>query len=207
VDLSAIAGALNIGAAGLPPGWELRKAPWSRVATAQSDAALAGCLGIPATHAGIVSGITEKGDLQVASSGWFASPSGDSAFESHVDLTRAASTEESDIAALKGSRAASCLQGWFASLDQSGDQIVGVPSVSAVPVSVVPGERAVSFSVVVVTRLRGADVQVNEQIVFLGDGSVEVALVSESTGPQIAPPVESSVLNGLEHRLISVTAP
>jgi hypothetical protein len=161
---------------------------------------------MPGTQAGIVSGVTEHGGPQVASSGWFASPSGDSAFESHVDLTRAASTEESDIAALKGNRAASCLQGWFASLDQSGDQIVGVPSVSAVPVPVVAGERAVSFSAVVVTRLRGAEVQVNEQIVFLGAGTVEVALISESTGTQIAPSVESSLLNGLEHRLISVTA-
>ena len=60
---------------------------------------------IPRRIAGIVSGVTEHGGPKVESSRWFASPSGESAFESHVDLTQAASTEESDIAALKGSRA------------------------------------------------------------------------------------------------------
>ena len=164
--------------------------------------ALAGCLGLPVSHVGIVSGTTEPGGPQVASSGWFASPIGSaSAFESYVVLTRAVTTEQSDVAALTARPGSSCMQGWFASLDQSGDQIVGVPIVSAVPIAVMSGERAVGFSAAVVTRINGAEVQVNEELVVLGAGRVEVGLVSESKAALMPSSVESSQLNGLEHRL------
>ncbi len=138
------------------------------------------------------------------SSGWFTSPSRASAFESYVLLTQAVTTEESDLAVLSRNRTDSCLQGWFASLDQSGDQIVGVPTVSSVAMPTVAGERAVGFRADVVTRINGADVQVNMELVVLGAGRIEVGLVSESTGSQLAPSADSSELNGLEHRLRSV---
>jgi hypothetical protein len=199
-----IAASLNIEPAELPDGWTAGKAPWARVATLQSDDALAGCLGLPVSRLGILSGNTQPGGPQVASSGWFTSPSGVSAFESYVLMTPAVSTEESDLAVLSGNRTDSCLQGWFASLDQSGDQIVGVPTVSAVAIPAVTGERAVGFRADVVTLIKSADVQVNEELVILGVGRIEVGLVSESTGSDLAPSVESSQLNGLEHRLRSI---
>jgi hypothetical protein len=160
---------------------------------------------MPTSHLGIVTGTPEPSGPLVETSGWFASPSGGSAFESYVGLTQTVPTEESDVSALAGSRTDSCLQGWFASLDQSGDQIIGVPSVSTVAVSVVTGERAVGFRAAVVTRIKGAEIQVNEELVVLGTGRVEVGLVSESAGTPVAPSVETAQLNGLEHRLRSVT--
>jgi hypothetical protein len=142
----------------------------------------------------------------VESSEWFTSSSGALGFESYVVLTQTVGTQVSDIGPLMGSRAASCLQGWFASLDRSGDQIVGVPTVATVPVAVVSGEQAAGFRASVETRINNAEVQVNEELVVIGAGRVEVGLVSEATGAQVTPSVESSQLKGLERRLRSVTA-
>ncbi len=206
VGPGTVAGVLNIVAAGMPPGWTAGGAPWAWVATPQSDAALAGCLGLPVSHAGIATGATQPGGPRVDSSGWFVSPSGASAFESYVVLTNAPATEESDVAALTGNRAGSCMRGWFASPDQSGDQNVGVPTVSSVAVQAISGERAVGFRAAAVTRIKGAEVQVNEELVVLGAGRVEVALVGESIGEQVMSTVESSQVHGLEHRLGSVTS-
>ncbi|MGO9340950.1 MAG: hypothetical protein ACLP6E_00315, partial [Acidimicrobiales bacterium] len=69
-DAGTIARTLNIAAAGLPSGWHAGRAPWARVATPQSDDALAGCLGISVTRLGILSGTTERNGPQVVPSGW-----------------------------------------------------------------------------------------------------------------------------------------
>lgn len=136
---------------------------------------------------------------------WFTSPSGATGFESYVVLTQQATTRASDMGPLMGIRAASCLQGWFASLDQSGDQIIGVPTVSTLPVAALSGEQVVGFRAALTTRIKNAEVQVNEELVFLGAGRVEVGLTSVATGVQVAVSIESSQLKGLERRLKSVT--
>ena len=206
VDASTVSGALNIIVAGLPPGWEVGHAPWSRMATAQSDTSLASCIGLPVAHLGILSGTTEPGGPHVEPSGWFTSQDGSAGIESYVVVANSAATQQSDVAAIMANGTQSCLQGWFASLDQAGDQIVGVPTVVRVPVAALAGERASGFSATVVTRVDGTKVQVNEELVVLGAGRVEVGLVSESTAaPPPAQSVESSELSGLEHRLKAVT--
>ncbi len=204
-DPGAVGGAVNIIAAGLPPGWRTGQSPWPRAATSQSDTALSACLGLPLSHLGIVTGVTEQGGPQVETSPWFTSPSGATGFESYVVLTQQATTRASDMGPLMGIRAASCLQGWFASLDQSGDQIIGVPTVSTLPVAALSGEQVVGFRAALTTRIKNAEVQVNEELVFLGAGRVEVGLTSVATGVQVAVSIESSQLKGLERRLKSVT--
>jgi hypothetical protein len=154
---------------------------------------------------GIVTGTTEPGGPKVESSGWFTSQNGSAGVDSYVVVAPSVTTQQSDVAAIMANRTQSCLQGWFASLDQSGDQILGVPTVAAVPVAALSGERAAGFSATVVTQVRGAKVQVNEELVVLGAGRVEVGLVSESTAAQLTPSIESSELSGLEHRLKAVT--
>ena len=97
--------------------------------------------------------------------------------------TKSVTTQESDVEALTGNGPANCLQGWFASLDRSGDQILGVPTVATASVAVLPGERAVGFRAVVETRIENAEVLVNEELVVLGAGRVEVGLVIEARSP------------------------
>ena len=64
----------------------------------------------------------------------------------------------------------------------------------------------VGFRAVVMTLLKGAEVQVNEELVFLGAGRVEVALWAFPPGRRCAPSIESSQLNGLEQQTQIVTA-
>jgi hypothetical protein len=139
----------------------------------------------------------------VYSSGWIASPvAGQAGFESAVVLNQTVATQESDVATLDAGGAASCFQGWFASLDVSGDAIVGVPTVASMTVSALPGESVAGFRVSVVTRPPGKPQQnVNEELVVMGAGRVEVGLVSESVGTPVSASLEVTELRGLESRL------
>jgi hypothetical protein len=202
-DPRIAAGALNIVSAGLPRGWEPGAAPWSRVATLQADSALAGCLGLPRAHLGVVTDSTSSGGPRVYTSGWITSPvSGQAGFESAVVLNQTVATEESDVATLDAGGAASCFQGWFASLDVSGDAIVGAPTVTSMNVAALPGESVAGFRVSVVTRPPGKpEENINEDLVVIGAGRVEVGLVSESVGSPVSASVEVTELRGLESRL------
>ena len=206
VDLGTVAGGLNIVRASAPTGWQMGPAPWQRASTPQSDDALAQCLGLPVSHVGMLTANAEPGGPAIADSGWFDSPDGVAALESFVVLTQSVSTQVSDLAALMQDRAGSCIEGWFASIDQSGDQIVGVPKASEAPVAVVPGERAAAFQIAVVTRTTDSHLDVNEEIVVVGAGRVEVGLLTESVGAEPAASIEATELQGLERRLRSIAA-
>jgi hypothetical protein len=205
-DARTVAGGLNIVAAGALKGWLPGNAPWPRVATAGADSSLARCLGLPVSDIGALVGTSQPGGPTVYPSGWITQASPNAGFESSVELNRSSSTEQSDVAALGGSGAASCLQGWFASLDVSDDAIVGVPTVKAIDVSRGAGESAAGFSVSVSARSGGTLKEVDEQLVVLGAGRVEVGLVSESTGVPVSPTLEAAELTGLEGRLRTVAA-
>lgn len=203
-DAPTVAGALNIVASGLLASWQPGHAPWSRVATAEANSSLARCLGLPVSHIGALVGIRQPDGPRVYTSGWISDGSGNAGFESMVELNRAVATQQSDMAALDLPGAASCLQGWFGSLDVSDDAIVGVPSVKALTISVGPGERAAGFGVSVSTRTGSTQENVHEEVVILGGGRVEVGLVSESIGGILSPSFESSELTGIESRLRTV---
>jgi hypothetical protein len=206
-DAKTVAGGLNIAATGLAKGWQPGSAPWSRVATTQSNSALAGCLGLPPADLGALIGTSQPGGPPVYSSGWIAAPGTTRAgFESAVVLTPTAATQESDLAALDSTGTARCLQGWFASLDTAGDAIFGVPTVAPWSVSPVAGERAAGFAVSVTTRSGGPMVNVYEDLVFLGAGRVEIGLVGESIGNPVSGSLEAFELSGLESRLRTVAS-
>ena len=80
--------------------------------------------------------------------------------------------------------------------------IVGVPTVASMTVSALPGESVAGFRVSVVTRPPGKPQQnVNEELVVMGAGRVEVGLVSESVGTPVSASLEVTELRGLESRL------
>jgi hypothetical protein len=160
---------------------------------------------LPVARIGVLSGVTEAGGPPVVSSKWFTSAGGQG-FESATVLTGSVSTEESDLSAFSTPHAASCLQGWFASLDAAGDQIIGVPAVQPLHVAVAAGEHGVGFHVSVSTRSEGTQTTLDEDFIILGGGRVEVALVGEAVGSKVDSSVVSSELGGLEHRLQGVAA-
>jgi hypothetical protein len=159
---------------------------------------------LPVSHIGVLVGAGQPGGPAVYSSGWITHSSPDTGFESSVELNRSVVTQQSDIATFDGSGAASCLQGWFASLDVSHDAIVGVPSVKPLDVSAVAGESAAGFSVSVSARSGGTLENVDEQLIVLGAGKVEVGLASESIGAFVSPALEAIEVTGLESRMRSV---
>ena len=206
-DPRTVAGGVNIVAAGALKGWQVGTAPWPRVATAGADVSLARCLAMPVSHIGALVGATQPGGPSVYTSGWITRDSPSTGIESSVELNQSVVTQQSDIATLDGSGATSCLQGWFASLDVSDDAIVGVPSVKALDVSAEAGESAAGFSVSVSARSGGTLKNVDEQLIVLGAGRVEVGLVSESIGAFVSPALEATEVTALENRLRTVAGP
>jgi hypothetical protein len=195
---------VNLTTADLPTGWAPGAQPWVWSATAQADRSLAGCLGVPVGHLGVLTGNTEPGGPTVSDSGWVDSPTApETGFKTYV-VPIEQPTQAYDLSALSSGGAATCLRGWFASLGQSGDQIVSAPDVVTMPVHGLSGQRTAGFKVSLVTRTSQGQVGLDEDIVVLGEGRVETALVSESLGSPVATSVENAQLNGIEHRLASV---
>jgi hypothetical protein len=198
----SVSAVVNVDGAELPAGWRPGRAPWSRVATNGADAALAQCLGMPTSDIGIVTGTTQPQGPPLVPSLWMTSGS-TAGFFSQVALNQSASTVQSDMTALDKRDAASCLRGWFASLDLSGDRIVGVPTVVGFTPAVVAGERVSAFGVSVTESSGGATESVDEDLVILGAGRIEVAVVGEAVGESVDAPVEASLLSGVENRLLA----
>jgi hypothetical protein len=193
---------VNLVVADLPSGWLDGHAPWGRVATAQANAALAGCLGLAPADVGILTGTPQSSAQPEVSSGWVNSSQGSSeGFESAVALLATVPDEVSALSKLTSVSAASCLQGWFASLDVAQDQIVDAPQLTAIHVTAVAGERCVGFRLKIVTRSGNTQASVQEDLIVLGAGRVEVVLLGEAVGAQINSATESSVLSGVEQRL------
>ena len=190
-DPRTVAGGVNIVAAGALKGWQVGTAPWPRVATAGADVSLARCLAMPVSHIGALVGATQPGGPSVYTSGWITRDSPSTGIESSVELNQSVVTQQSDIATLDGSGATSCLQGWFGSLDVSAEA----------------GESAAGFSVSVSARSGGTLKNVDEQLIVLGAGRVEVGLVSESIGAFVSPALEATEVTALENRLRTVAGP
>jgi hypothetical protein len=208
-----VASVLNIDLSELPSGWHSGSAPWRRVATAQSNAALAACLTIPVDDVGIVTGTTTASGPSVLSSNWVTdepqvstgSP-GFTGFESAVVLTSSESVARSDVDALDDPKAPSCLQGWFASLDESGDQIIGVPLTSRFSPSVGQAEVAAGFHISIVTGSTASPQHVDEDLLVVSAGRVEVALLGEALNEKVTSPVEASLVSGISNRLAAEAA-
>jgi hypothetical protein len=202
VTAQTVADTLNIGITDLPAGWLNGSPPWARVATIQANVAFANCLGLPLGHIGIITGLSEPAGNKVLSSSWVDSSARPTeGLESDVSLTPSTSTELEDLQALSSSSAPSCFQGWFASLDETGDQIVKAPTVTEMAVPPVAGERGAALALSLVVKSDGARKSVNEEIAFLGAGRVEVGLITQSIGGLIPASLESGALSGLQQRL------
>jgi hypothetical protein len=208
-----VASVLNIDLSELPSGWHSGSAPWRRVSTLQSNSALAACFGIPPEDLGIVTGTTAPSGQTVVSSRWATdaprvstASTGFTGFESAVVLMSSESIARSDVDALDGSKAPSCLQGWFASLDESGDQIVGVPLISRFSPSVGSGEIGAGFHVSIVTGSTASPRPVDEDLVIVSAGRIEVALVGQALNGKVSSAVEASLISGISNRLAAEAA-
>jgi hypothetical protein len=205
-----VASVLNIDLAELPSGWHSGSAPWRRVPTSAANSALAGCLGFPATEIGIVTGTDAASGPDVLGSSWATDSAhgsaGPAGFESVVVLTGSSSVASSDLDDLGTSKATSCLQGWFASLDETGDQIVGVPSISRFYPAVARGEVTAGFHISIVTGSSRSPRPVNEDLVVISAGRVEVALFGEALSGKVSASVEASLISGISNRLAAEAA-
>lgn len=202
-----VAGVLNIDRSELPARWRTGRAPWSRTPTLEANSALAGCLGMPYADVGIVTAMTSPSGPSVVQSAWVTAPGRISnGFESAVVLTPSLSVAQSDLLALQGSKASACLQGWFASLDVSGDQIVGVPSVTRFSPSVGTGETAVGFHASIVTGPTASPRHISEDLVVLSDGRAEVVLFGQAVGSHVNSQIEASLIGGISNRLSAEAA-
>jgi hypothetical protein len=205
-----VASVLNIDLAELPSGWRSGKAPWPRLSTTQANSALAGCLGIPTADVGIVTGTNAPSGPSVISSAWATNAvhgsTGLTGFESAVVLTGSELVARSDLGGLDTSRSTPCLQGWFASLDQSGDQIVGVPSISRFSPTVGAGELTAGFHISIVTGSTSAPRPVNEDILVISAGRIEVALFGQTLSGRVSSSIEASLISGISNRLAAEAA-
>jgi hypothetical protein len=211
--VQSVASVLNIDLSELPSGWHSGSAPWRRVSTLQSNSALATCFGIPTEDVGIVTGATTPSGQSVVSSSWATNAprvstgsTGFTGFESAVVLASSESIARSDVDALDGSKAPSCLQGWFASLDQSGDQIVGVPLISRFSPSVGAGETSAGFHISIVIGSIASPRPVDEDLLIVSAGRIEVALVGQALNGKVSSSVEASLMSGISNRLAAEAA-
>ncbi|MFZ0666999.1 MAG: hypothetical protein WAM97_14700 [Acidimicrobiales bacterium] len=205
--LASVAAALNLSMADFPAGWKDGPAPWSRVAESQANDSLAGCLGIREKDLGLILGIQQPTGPPLLSSGWFDSTApAQTGFETSVVMTGDAGRQVSDISAFGSSDAASCLQGWFASLDVAHDPIINAPTMSSLPLDLPSGEHGSGFESSVTTRIGSTQKTVDEELFVLGDGRIESALVCESVGAPVNASSVSTQLHDLESRLTSAVS-
>jgi hypothetical protein len=207
VTAQTVADTLNIAVTDLPSGWANGRSPWARTATLSANVAFANCLGIPLGHIGIITGSVEPGGPSVVDSSWVDSSAKPAeGFESDVALAPDTSTELGDLQALSSAGAASCFQGWFATLDSKGDQITKPPTVTDVSVPRLTGENGAGFAISLSVETQNKEKAVTEELVFLGAGRVEVGLMAQSIGGPVRSSLESAALSALEHRLQSAAS-